>query len=508
MESLAVVPIFVSAGAAAIPTIAAAVTGVLAVLLKPRELLAICRRRPVAAGITFSSIAIAIAMLIWLPGSGAFARSKPPTSSTKIDWARVARDILAQESAGRIPSIPGIATTPPPPTPATQPAVAAAPTKLKPLWSFQPEETLFLASPAVMGNRVYVAGCQSDLGGYTGLLACIDLQTGKPIWQVSELAGDVLKPFFSSPAITADGKSLLIGQGLHQDRDCSLLCFDTATGKLRWRVKSTLHIESSPAIQGDVVIVGAGAIEGRDGKPTGDAGHVFAVRISDGKELWRHPLIDPECSPAIDESGIAYIGSGFNGNAVVALRLDPAGERVVWKTAVNLPVIGAVEISGDLIVVGAGNGDAVHSNRNASGAVIALDRKTGEIRWQTPLEDAVLGAVSESAGIVVCPVRTGEVVGLSVKDGSVVWRTRVNGQAPVLTGCTIAGDVVYAASNDGYLALLKLQSGELLEKHPLNAPGKPGSGLTMSTPRIVGGQVIIGSETGGMRSLIGTGGGR
>ena len=61
------------------------------------------------------------------------------------------------------------------------------------------------------------------------------------------------------------------------------LCFDTASGmRLRWAVKTPLHIESSPAIFGDMAVVGAGAIEGSDGKPTGDPGFVFAVRISDG----------------------------------------------------------------------------------------------------------------------------------------------------------------------------------------------------------------------------------
>ena len=69
-----------------------------------------------------------------------------------------------------------------------------------------------------MRNRVYVAGCVQDLGGYTGMLACLDKETGKKIWEVTEVEGDPMKPFFSSPAITADGTRLVIGQGLHQDK--------------------------------------------------------------------------------------------------------------------------------------------------------------------------------------------------------------------------------------------------------------------------------------------------
>ena len=61
---------------------------------------------------------------------------------------------------------------------------------------------MFLSGPAVAGKRVFAAGCQTDLGGYTGLLACIDSETGKPLWQVTQVAGEDLRPFFSSPALT------------------------------------------------------------------------------------------------------------------------------------------------------------------------------------------------------------------------------------------------------------------------------------------------------------------
>ena len=46
MEVISVVPIFMSAGAAVLPTVVAAVTSVAAVALKPGALIAACRRRP------------------------------------------------------------------------------------------------------------------------------------------------------------------------------------------------------------------------------------------------------------------------------------------------------------------------------------------------------------------------------------------------------------------------------------------------------------------------------
>lgn len=559
METLAVVPIFMSAGAAMFPAVVAAVTSVVAMAIRPRELLRVCRRRPWASGTWVVTIALGIVVIAWWRASGAGAvasgRGKA-RAAVRFDWARVAEDILARERAGvavdvqstpgsQIAAASGMSAAAPaaarsPATPALQRAGASgsdrtgpgfplilgrdssrggygggpSPVGLTSFWRYMPEETMFLSAPVVAGKRVFAAGCQSDLGGYTGLLACLDAETGKPIWEVTQKGDEALRPFFSSPALTRDGESLVIGQGLHADRDCSLLCFEAATGRLRWEVKTTLHIESSPAIHGDVAVVGAGAIEGRDGKPTGDAGFVMAVRISDGQELWRQAVQDPESSPAIDEDGTVFIGSGFNGCAVIALRSESdeklrAGklDRIVWRTPVAHPVVGPITLAGDVVLAGGGNSDAVHSNRSAQGQVVALDRKTGQVRWRGSFPDSVLGGVACRDGRLVCPVRTGEVVGLSLEDGAVSWRTPISGGAPIVAGCAFTGQRIYVVSSDGYLAVLDPEGGEVLERVYLNDQARPGTGLTMGSPQVSGGRVIVGSETGGLHCLAGSGGG-
>jgi outer membrane protein assembly factor BamB len=390
-----------------------------------------------------------------------------------------------------------------------------SPAGLTPLWSFQPEDGLFLGAPAIVGKRIYVSANQTDLGGYTGLLASLDADTGKPIWQVTELDKQALPPFFSSPAVTPDGKYLVIGQGLHQDRNSSLLCFETATGKLHWAVKTTQHIESSPAIFGDMAVVGAGAIEGNDGRPVGDPGFVFAVRISDGKQLWKQAVNDPESSPAIDDAGIVYIGSGFNGQAVVALRSESDEElqakklsRIVWRTPLAYPITAPVTLAGELVIVGGGNGDMVHSDKNPQGLVVALNRKTGQIVWQKKFEDSVLGSIAVDHGMMICPLRTGEIAALSLADGSTLWRSRVSGSAPVLVGGALTKDRAYVVSSDGYLVAFAAATGKMLEKVYLNDQKKAGTGLSLSPPQVVGDRVIVGSETGGLRALVGTGGGK
>jgi outer membrane protein assembly factor BamB len=520
VELFAVIPLLTTAGTALLPVIMAAIASLAAVVLKPRELFRLCRERPATAGGWGGVITLGILGVVWFLTADNSARGVLLATSRPqghVDWAHVAEELIARERAGKAP------TSLTEELPAGAPLVlghdcsrcfyggGASPVRLTSRWSFHPEDTMFLSSPAVTGKRIFAAGCQSEMGSYVGLLACLDAETGQPLWQTTQVGDEPLRPFFSSPALTQDGKCLVIGQGLHSDRDCSLLGFDTATGRCRWAVKTTLHIESSPAIFGRLAVVGAGAIEGHDGKPVGDPGYVLAVRIADGHELWRYPVNDPESSPAIDEHGTVYIGSGFNGMAVVALRSDETEdlqarklERVLWRTPLTQPVTSAITLAGDLVIAGAGNSDMVHSNPDARGLVVALDSATGALRWQTPFDDAVLGPIAARGGLLICPSRTGEVTALAAHDGHVLWRARISRNAPVLAGCSLTDRGVYAVSSDGYLAVLDLKTGNVQEKVYLNDQRQPGTGLSISSPYVARGRLIVGSETGGLCCLVGS----
>ncbi|MFO8014900.1 MAG: PQQ-binding-like beta-propeller repeat protein [Phycisphaerae bacterium] len=510
----AVVPIFVNVGAAVLPAVAAWLASVVAPLLRPRELLRLFRRKPyvpllLAGGLTG----------LWFGGSWLYGLATAATPADRqavsVDWADVARAILRHEAAvGAAAFAPAQAVGEAPTifrTDASRDGYdgGPAPRDLTSVWRFQeyPDE-MVLSSPAVVGSRVYGATCALDLGANYGTVFCLDAETGRKIW-LTETAGDEeLKGFFSSPAVTADGRYLVIGQGLHYDKDCALLCFDAATGALHWRVETPLHIESSPAIRGDVVVVGAGAIEDENMKPVSDPGFVLAVRISTGEVLWRYPVTDPESSPVFAADGTVYVGSGFNGKAVVALRSEPDDElasrgldRVLWTTPTPYPATGAVTLVGDLVIVGGGNGNYVYADPNPAGIVLALDRATGRVRWKREMPDAVLGAVAAREGTLLCAVRNGRAMALSLEDGEPLWPEprAVSGREALLAAPALAGDLAYLVSRDGYLAILRASDGSLLEKHYINAEGRPGEmGLSLSSPTVAGGRVFVGSETGGL----------
>ncbi|MGA2499990.1 MAG: PQQ-binding-like beta-propeller repeat protein, partial [Tepidisphaeraceae bacterium] len=240
-------------------------------------------------------------------------------------------------------------------------------------------------------------------------------------------------------------------------------------------------------------------------KAISDPGFVLAVRISDGKLMWRYAVNDPESSPIFGPDGTVYVGSGFNGQAVVALRSEPdAKERLIWRTPSPYPMTGAITLADDLVIAGGGNCDYVNADPKPAGVVMALDAKTGQKRWEKPMPDSVLGSITAIGGKLICPLRNGEVVVLKQSDGLVLWRQSVNADTPILAGAAVAGDYIYAVSRDGTLAVLKLSDGTVIEKLFLNDPKNPGKrGLSLSSPTIASGVLFVGSETGGMRAFSG-----
>ena len=557
-----VVPVVVNMGAALLPAILAGLASVLGLLFKPRELFRLCLRKPWVPILVIGLAVGGYFGVPWLFGladestQATTTADVSPRPDTGSDWSAVALELIRQEERDwrkawleerdrrvalevRVKQLEerldapggqrGAANTP---AHEDAPAMAAiyrgsaarcgyggggSPLKLKPFWEFNDDFTMYLASPLVVGDAVYAASCTLDLPRNYGAVFCLDAATGERRWSTDTFDDpdtsreEELKAFFSSPAVSADGKYLVIGQGLHLDDDCELLCLDAKSGAVRWVVPTPLHIEGSPAIEGDIVVAGAGAIEGEDLKPKGDPGFVFAVRISDGKLLWKYPVNDPESSPVVRD-GIAYIGSGLNGSAVVALRTASDEdlkardlERLVWKTETPYPAVGAVTLVDDLILIGCGNANYVYMSPDPKGVVVALDRATGKIRWQVDVSNSVLGAIAARGGKAVCAVLDGQIVALDTKaSGKVLWRTPVRERSLLKAGPALTETHVYVLTHDGYLCVLDAANGVLLEQHYVNAPDQPGEmGLSTSSPLVAGGKVFVGSETGGLRCFVG-----
>jgi outer membrane protein assembly factor BamB len=354
----AVVPVVAQAGTALAPLLALAVSSTIGLLMRPRELFKLLKAKPWILLVMAALIGGIWWLSAWLlappvvtdassarsAGSASFAEGDVAGGT---DWAAVALTIIRQREAAaqkpetRTAVAPSAVAPAPAPAPGAVPLGStisapadagrplyfrgdvrrsghlggAAPLGLKPAWSYYARDernAMVLSSPIVRDGMVYSASCLLYPPKSFGTVSCVELATGKERWCTNLMSANPKQDFigfFSSPALTADGSRLLIGQGLHLDYDSDLVCLDARTGAVIWTVHTPLHIECSPAIEGDIVVVGAGSVEvGDDHKPVGDPqgrgnpGFVLGVRISTGEVLFRHPVNDPEGSPVLELS--------------------------------------------------------------------------------------------------------------------------------------------------------------------------------------------------------------
>jgi outer membrane protein assembly factor BamB len=147
-------------------------------------------------------------------------------------------------------------------------------------WKFQTEGMVH-ATPAVVGDMVYIAGCDEvfrairladgkqvyeiPIGSYTGASALIegerayfgtfnyevvalDMKARKILWSFDDPERDF--PFYSSASLV-NNRVILGG------RDKLVRAIDATTGKSVWNFATRARVDSSPAIAGGRVYIGS-----------------------------------------------------------------------------------------------------------------------------------------------------------------------------------------------------------------------------------------------------------
>lgn len=322
-------------------------------------------------------------------------------------------------------------------------------------WRFRTEGPV-RASPVVLGDRVFI-------GGGDHRFYALDAATGAELWRYevgAEVAGaaavtsdrvvftdryntvhaldpssgaavwtrrggdDLPLPWghegwdylLASPTVIGD--RVLAGTGDGVLRAMSLL-----DGRELWRFPTGGRIRSAPAVHGGVVYVGSGD------------GVVYGVDFQDGSEVWRFETegaawesaefgFDRQqiySSPAIEE-GILYIGS--RDAADYAVDLSTGGE--VWSYRDGTPWVIASPAVGP---------ERIYTARSSGGAVMALDRRTGEPVWQAATGGLVFSSPLLADGVVYVGSGDGSVYAFDAATGEVRWRYRTEGgvmSTPVL----------------------------------------------------------------------------
>ncbi len=256
------------------------------------------------------------------------------------------------------------------------------------------------ATPTIADGRVVVHGVG-------GLLICLDLATGEPLWQhdttAERGAGDGFFGVVSTPLVVGD----LVVQNVGAPGASSVVAFDLATGKRRWGVGDKWGASCASPVLGTIA-----------GKP-----RILVVtggesRPSTGGLLIVSPAGELTCeyvfrsrtytsvngpSPVVFGDSVFLTASYALGSAAVDIDENGAGtER--WKNRRGLALEFSTPVFIDGVLV------AVDGTSGRAGALVAVDPATGEQTSRKQLEFDQTIVVGEGSRTISTSIGNGSLV--------------------------------------------------------------------------------------------------
>jgi len=219
--------------------------------------------------------------------------------------------------------------------------------------------------------------------------------------------------------------------------------------KLLWTYEDAGAGFSGPSVVGDRSFsMGADA----------QAEYVFCLDVKNGTKLWSvlvGPRLEnnwgdgPRSTPTVDGNRVYALGGKGN---IVCLEL--ANGNKVWEKSLvkdlsgNVPGWGYCEsplVDGDKVVVTPGGG---------KGAIAALDKKSGDVLWQSKgfTDGAQYSSlvISNAAGIKQYVQMTAtSVAGVAADDGRLLWRHECGNPVAAVPTPIVQDDLVYSMSGYG-----------------------------------------------------------
>jgi outer membrane protein assembly factor BamB len=321
-------------------------------------------------------------------------------------------------------------------------------------------------------------------------------------------------------AITGGLSSLVVGEDgtIAVVGSKEVLVFDGDDGSELFSVDRALGLSAQPAIgpgaDGPIVVFAEGfgdrgpsqsaspsASASASPSPSpshaaGDDGfdsHVGAIDLRTGELAWSSPvqLDDIVRTPIATDDTTAYVGD-LSGH-VTAIELSSA--QVRWSEDLGSSIAGAVTVDEDRALV------ATVGEQQTPGAVVALDRSTGDELWRSG-EGAVRGQLVSAPVVAdgrILVLEPGSVLALDAADGRLLWRREiVNPLAPypfspqgISSVAPLSADgMVFAVDVTGRVYGLDAENGAEVWDQALNDPSP------LTPPVLAGDHLLVPTNSG------------
>lgn len=319
-------------------------------------------------------------------------------------------------------------------------------------------------APGVEKGIVYVStvpGTATEFyeGEGVGKLWALDAKTGKKLWHFDTVPEDLWAKehtlinsgggLWQTPAFDGKG-SMYFGVGnpapfpgtakypwgasrpgpnLYTD---SIVKMNAKTGKLEWYFQLTPHDLYDWDLQGPPILTDVGGREVL--LAAGKSGIVIALDPQSGKLLWKQPVGKHN---GHDEDGLLAmrgetsklktpfeVAPGNLGGVIAPISTDG---KDVFAPVVNHPVTISTPYE-------------ISEESALTGELVALDAKTGAVRWKHEFGSAAFGATSSVNNVVFTTSYDGRVYAFDSSNGRLLWQQTL--PAGTNTGVTVAGDTV------------------------------------------------------------------
>lgn len=329
------------------------------------------------------------------------------------------------------------------------------PEKPEVLWEYKvkSDKSGFEGTPVVVDGRLFV-------GDFEGLVTAIDARTGVEIWSQKTTDG-----FVTSAAVR--NNRVVIG-----DFSGQVYCFDATDGTIVWKKEIDQQIASGPSFFEDQVLI------------TSESGSMTAMNLSDGESKWTYATGDQLRSSATIWKNFSLLG-GCDGRLH---KIDLiAGQAKGGGLPLEAPTLSTPSVIGNLAIV-----------PTQPGIVQAIDVESDSVLWKFANQElsndiracsAALGEVRDNQvqGIAVVTTRNRRLLGLDLKDGTVLWsytlKKRADGSPVICDGRAWVG------AADGMVYAVDLKTGLESWSYQLSGP-------ILASPAVADGKLYIATEKG------------